>query len=316
MPVTNASLLADDVLTRWIVENSPVKIPFYQAWLWQWISGNPLKYARTAAIKPAELVTDCDVVGEQEPTLSNVRMAIQEFITRYSICSIDLDTFQYPNQLDAVLYGLARRRLLYAYASFIVDPADPASLVGLADPARRVTMGGGALTLDCLDDAYERVVTGAGRPTLIMSHSRSLRTYRSLCRATGYKPERRDWMWADTGLRMAGDSVDAFNGTPWLANDFINPGGLPDDERIFFIMTGDQAGPGPTRGVTGIIPSAQGGRMFNKRQVQGIFDPATPTMLPGIDTWVSMPAGLAVGSQGALSIIENFTTVGSCDSVG
>jgi hypothetical protein len=320
MPLGNAFLLADDQLTRCVVENSPVKIPFFQAWLWQSVSGNPFNYARSD-ISPADHVGDCSRVTPIEPILTeDTSMTSEEFITRYQICSVDLDTYQYPNQLDAALYALAKRRLLYAYATFIVDSVNPRSLVGLCDTTRRVTMSGGALTLDCLDDAYERVVAGTGRPTLIMSHSRSLRTYRSLCRAAGIPQERTSWQWPNS-WGMGGDSVDAFNGTPWLANDFVNPGGLPDEERIFFMLMGDEGGPAPFRGVTGIVPAAQGRNLFNKRVVQGILDPnaagpSIPDMDPGLDTWVSMPAGLALGSQGALSIIENYTTVSSCTSVG
>ncbi|MCA8946484.1 MAG: hypothetical protein KDB29_09685, partial [Planctomycetes bacterium] len=113
-------------------------------------------------------------------------------------------------------------------------------------------------------------------------------------------------------------SVDSFNGTPWLVNDFINKDGH-DGEYIFFMVTGDDGGQGPTRGVTGITPRQQVGRMFNKRTVQGIFAPdgggGQTAMLPGVDVWVSTPAGYAVGSQGALSIIRNFTPVSDC-SVG
>src|SRR5690606_17246790 len=149
------------------------------------------------------------------------------------------------------------------------------------------------------------------RPTLIMSSKRTLRTYRKLCRDAGFKPERVDWRRYDPAKRaMVADTVDAFNGTPWLINDFIDPM-APGGERTYFMMMGDDDGPGPTRGVSGIIPAAQGGNPFNKRVVQGILDPigggpGTPAMKPGLDVWVSMPAGLALGSQGALSIIENY----------
>ena len=83
------------------------------------------------------------------------------------------------------------------------------------------------------------------------------------------------------------------------------------------MVMGDDGGPGPTRGVTGIVPGAVGRAMFAKRTVQGIFSPSgggpgTPAMQPGLDVWVSMPAGLALGSQGALSIIQNFARVESC----
>lgn len=264
----------------------------------------------------ATKVSDCSLVDEQVPTISEAEFALQEFITRYKICTFDLDSYQFPNQLETVLYALAKRRLLYAYATFIADSNQSGSLVGICDAARVVNMAGAALTLDCLDDAYERVTAGTGRPTLIMSHSRSLRTYRSLCRAAGIY-QRVPWRWYDPARgRMVEGSVDAFNGTPWLANDFVNAGADPTEERTFFMVMGDDGGQGPTRGVTGIVPAAQGRNLFNRRRIEGVFaadaGAGAPDMLPGVDTWVSMPAGLALGSQGALSIIENYTTVASC----
>ena len=318
MPLSNASLLGDDLLARWLIENSPVKVPFFQAWAWQSVTGNPLKYSRSSALNAAQQVEECSFVGEQLPTVSNASFSIQEFITRYQICTYDLDTYQHPNQLETAMYALAKRRLLYGYATFIADPSHSASLVSICDPARRISMGGLALTLDCLDEAYELVTAGTGRPTLIMSHSRSLRTYRSLCRAAGICQPRIPWRWYDPAKgRMVEGSVDAFNGTPWLANDWINELAEPVNERVFFMVMGDDGGAGPTRGVTGIIPAAQGRNLFNRRVVQGIIDPngggpGAADMKPGTDTWVSMPAGLALGSQGALSIIENYTTVASC----
>lgn len=314
MPVTNANLLADDLLARWVVENSPIKVPFFQAWFWQTVAGKSLIYPRTTELAQAPVITTCGAPSEQLPTLSQVEFAFKEFITHYSICSVDLDRFQHPNNLDATLYALAKVRLLYAYATLLGD--DLQGLPSLVSPTRLISRGGGALTLDCLDQAYELVTAGTGRPTLIMSHSRALRTYRSLCRAS-HRPERAPWMWYDPAKgRMVPGSVNAFNGTVWLANDWLNKDGT-GTERIFFMVVGDDGGPGPTRGVTGIVPGTVGRDMFVKRTVQGILDPngggpGVPAMQAGLDVWVSMPAGLALGSQGALSIIENFTTVAPC----
>lgn len=315
MPVTNADLLADDFLARWIVENSPVKVPFFQAWFWQTVAGKNLIYPRTSELEQAPIITTCGAPAEQLPTLTQAEFAFKEFITHYSICSVDLDRFQHPNNLDATLYALAKIRLMYSYAALIGD--DLQGLPSLVDPARVLDLGGGALTLDCLDEAYELITAGTGRPTLIMSHSRALRTYRSLCRAAGMGHERAPWQWYDPAKgRMVEGSVDAFNGTVWLANDWLNKDGL-GTERIYFMVMGDDGGPGPTRGVTGIVPGAMGRGMFTKRTVQGIFNvagggPGVPAMQPGLDVWVSMPAGLALGSQGALSIIQAFETVGRC----
>lgn len=316
MSLGNAFMLGDNPVARWLVENSPVAIPFIDYWSWLGIDGQSITYPRATELTPAAVKNDCSEVTEQLPTVSQAGGSLFDFIARYSICGIDLDRVQYPTLLDAAMFAIAKRQILYGYAEYIVNPV-AGGLVSMADPARIVDMGAGALTLDCLDDAYSRVSAGTGRPTLIMSSTKGLRTYRSLCRAAGFKPERGPWSWYHPDRRRIGaDSVDSFNGTPWLVNDFINKAGL-DVEYIYFMVTGDDGGPGPTRGVTGIVPRAQLRNRFNKRTVQGIYDPnagrpGVPGMVPGIDVWVSMPAGLAVGSQGALSIIRNFTPVADC----
>ncbi|MBX3459031.1 MAG: hypothetical protein KF696_03565 [Planctomycetes bacterium] len=250
MPVTNADLLADDLLALWLVENSPVKIPFYQAWIWQEVAGKSLTYARTPLLAPATIFTSCAGVPEQEATVSQAEFQFVDFATRYAICASDLDRFRNPQLLQTVLYAIAKRRILYSYAQRLGtatgNPAQ-AGLRDLADPARVIDLAGGALTLPCLDEAYERVAAGTGRPTLIMSHSRSLRTYRNLCRAAGLKPERVPYRWYNPTVGgMQEGSVDAFNGTPWLANDML--GSTP--ERTYFMVVGDDGGAGPTRGVS------------------------------------------------------------------
>lgn len=120
MPVTNADLLADDFVAKWLVENSPIKVPFYQAWFWQQVAGKSLIFPRTTALTSASKVTSCSTVAEQTPTISQAEFSFAEFITRYQLCSFDLDRNQYPNQLEAVLYAIAKRRLLYAYAVYWV----------------------------------------------------------------------------------------------------------------------------------------------------------------------------------------------------
>ncbi|MCC7510851.1 MAG: hypothetical protein IT464_15945 [Planctomycetes bacterium] len=319
MPVTNADLLSDDLLALWLVENAPIKIPFFQAWSWQQVAGKSLIYPRTTALAPAVMMTACGTVDEQLPDLSQAEMVFVDYATRYTICASDLDRYRNPLLLQAILFAVAKRRILYSYAAQL-DSAGVLAAPGLPDlcaAGQLVDMGGLGLTLDCLDDAYERITAGTGRPTLIMSHSRSLRTYRKLCRDAGFKAERAAFKWYNpASRRMEDGSVDAFNGTPWLANDLCNADGT-GTERTYFMVVGDDGKASPTRGVTGIVPAHLGSEMFIKRTVPALLPgPIQPDAGPGEDTFVTMPAGIAVGSQGALSIIQNYTTVASCGGGG
>jgi hypothetical protein len=76
------------------------------------------------------------------------------------------------------------------------------------------------------------------------------------------------------------------------------------------MMLGDDGKEGPTRGVTGILPHGRGRNLFVKRATNGAFDSGQTD--PVTDTWVTMPSGVAVGSQGALSMLENFALPSVC----
>jgi hypothetical protein len=317
MPLTNAQFLADELLTRWLVENSPIKLSFLLAWIWQEVTAKELQVVRTTELSPAASASDCQLVESQLPTISQVGFSYLEFITRYQICATDLDRFQHPNQLDAVLFALAKRRLLYAYAERLGADSGVGSLRALVAGTNQILdMTGSALTLACLDEAYERVTAGNGHPTLIMSHSRTIRTYRELCRQAGFSPERAPWKWYNPATgRVEDGTVDAFNGTPWLKNDMINRLGS-GTERTFFMVAGDDGAPRPTRGLVGIVPAAVGRTLFARRTVNAIPMEEGSDHIPGHDTWVSMPTGVALGSQGALGILENYGTVGACEEIG
>jgi hypothetical protein len=311
MPVSNTDVLADDQLVRWLVENSQIKIPFYQEWFWQNVKGKTLDYARVEAIPPGEEIACAEVGGFDPDGFARATMVMRDFGVAYSLCFEDLDRYSFPNNLDAVMYAIAKRRLLYTYAAFL------GSSDGLPDliHSNRIVNSGGSLTLDCLDQAYELVTAGTGRPTLIMSHSESLRVYRKLCRDAGYTPERVPYRWYDPAHgRDVPGNVDAFNGTPWLANDMLPHDGQTTTNRIWFMMVGDDGGSGPTRGLTGILPQASGRGLFRKRSTNGMFEDVGGQLgtIPAQQTWVTMPAGLALGSQGALSMIENFADVTPC----
>ena len=209
-----------------------------------------------------------------------------------------------------------------------LDDDQWAAIVQQGD-ARPTTHAGGALTLDCLDHAYQLVTANEGRPTLIMSSTRGLRLYQKLCRDKGYDAPKMPWPWYNPATgRMEQRLVTEFNGTPWLVNGLMvsESSATAADQRIWFMVLGDDAGQGPTRGVTGIIPSHRAGNLFVKRATNGsvisslnLEVPSVPyiaaidvPVLPVTDTWVSFPAGLAVGSQGALSLIHNFAAPADC----
>ncbi|MCG3185402.1 MAG: hypothetical protein ICCCNLDF_03633 [Planctomycetes bacterium] len=140
------------------------------------------------------------------------------------------------------------------------------------------------------------------------------------------------WKWYEPGAgRMVSGEAPAFNGVPIIVNDMMVSAGsaAAADQRIYFMVLGDDGRSGPTRGVVGFVPERLKGDMFIRRETMGLTEVAALTLdipsVPYLGTleqtvsvrtqktvWVSFPAGLGIGSQGALSMIHNFTPVADC----
>lgn len=324
MPVNNANLLASIPAARWLLENNPRKIQIARVWPYLGIAGGSQSWARVDSfIGSAGSPISCSPIGESVDTATQVNFGFVELLTRYMVCFADQDHYRSPNDIDSVLYALAVRRLMYGYFAQL-DLAGPGSPLSLRDKmdltTRSVDMSGGPLTLDCLDHAYHLVDENEGRPSVIMTSSRGLRTYHSLCRNQGYDAPQIPFRWYDpVSRRMVGSWVTSFNGTPWLINDLMvgADDASPNEQRIYFIVLGDDSQARPTRGVTGIIPSDLKHRMFVKRATFGAPDPGgLGNPLPAQDVWVSWPVGVAVPSQAAISLIHNFQPVADCSVVG
>jgi hypothetical protein len=145
-----------------------------------------------------------------------------------------------------------------------------------------------------------------------MSNSASMRSYRNLCWASGIEPPQMPWKWYDPFEGWTSGLVTSFKGVPWLINDMMDQGPLPANRRIYFIVLGDDSKPTPTRGLVGIRPADLMGNPIIKRSTQGVPDFDNGQVNMTRDVWLTMPAGLALGSQGALSILQNFAHVGAC----
>ncbi len=331
--LSGAQYLSEDRRARWLIENSPLKLQIARRWPLVGVRGSGLMFAReNSALAPTPVASACNPVDEVADEASSITCPILDFITRYQVCFRDMDDYEHPNDLDQVLYVLALRRLIYGYFAMLDSPVAGGGLLDYVAATNKVTMAGGALTLDCLDYGYNLVTANEGRPTVIMSSSRGLRAYQKLCRDKGYDAPKMPWSWYNPATaRMETGKVTEFNGTPWLINGLMagESSTTASDQRIWFLVLGNDGAAGPTRGVTGIVPQARLRNMFIRREANGVVPsqkiigvaevPAsilveTPTS-PVRDVWVSFPAGLAVGSQSALSLVHNFSVPADC-SIG
>jgi len=339
--LANADLLTRRDLWPWLVENFPWKIQIAHHWPFMGIDGGFLRVARTARFDQTDLAnlnSECGPVTDRtsQPTDPEVVFGLANIITRYSVCFDDQDKFSNPNNLDRTEYVLAVQRLVYRYFRQLGLGATGSfnfpSLQDVVGTGQTIDMGGAALTFAALDQAYHLISENNGRPNAIMSNSRALRTYRNLFVAThGIEPPTVTETWTDPVKGRVSAPITCFNGTPWYINDLI------DDQAgargiVFFMVLGDDRGPGHFRGISGIVPRGRERNMFIKRQVDGVVGdivvPSQQVLVPDVPTtitvngatitpslnavttnWVSWPCGMAMGAQGSLSILKGFGLV-------
>jgi hypothetical protein len=320
MPVGNPQLLTSSPVARWAVEQAPIKLQIASVMPFQGVAGGELRYAQVPALTAGADLAPCAPVPDSSSTVEQAGFGFTQLGTRYRVCHADQDRNQSPNSPMGSSYPLAIRGLMYGFFGELdSDPGGPLALRNYILIDRTVTMGGGALSFNCLSDAFHRVDANDGRPTVIMSATPALRTYENLCRNAGFEPPTRPWRWYNPASgRMEAGEVPSFNGVPWLINDRMEgkQNSAPNAQRIYFMVLGDDSGSGPTRGVTGIVPKKLQHNMFVKRIVPGAYavSEADNNPLAADDVFVSWPVGIAVGSPAAISMIENFIVAESCAS--
>lgn len=153
------------------------------------MAGSGLIYSRkNAQLTPTAVNTGCGNVAETVDTLASITFPIVDFVTRRQICFTDLDRYHIPNNPDEDEYLIAIAEVIYGYFAWLDGAPGTGGLRDYIAATRIVDLGGGALTFPCLNLAYNQVVSNNGRPTVIMSSSRELRTYEQLCRDNGFAP--------------------------------------------------------------------------------------------------------------------------------
>lgn len=344
MPVANVERFMQLLRQSWLVENFPHKLQIPRRWIWHGIAGTRVAFPRTNRIDKdnlASVLTGCstEVPEHTDQPDSEVVFELVTLMTRYQICMADLDRIQDPELLKQVYWELAKIRLLYRYFRRLGEATGGLTqFPGLQDmvgSGKTINMAGAALTFAAVDQAYHLIESNQGRPNAIMSNSRALRTFRSLYfGAGGGEPKEVMDTWSDPIHGQITAPITAFNGTPWYINDLI------DDQAgetgiIYFMVLGDDGGPGPYRGITGLVPKKLEHSWFVKRESNGVAGegeatvtldipsvpfagtvqaPVTVPTLPTVDTWASWPTGIAMGSQGSLSILKGFNLVADLPS--
>jgi len=320
MPFTGAANTANVEATRGLIENDPVIIQPAGHWATRGVSGGQLSNSRVPTLEPASILAACAAADDTSDAATQIRFTFNNFVSLLAVCTADQDRFRIPNNIESIEIELAKIKLEYAWWRHLDAATGNPATGGLPDLAaidRIIDMAGAALSFACLERAFSRVTANNGRPTMIMSTSRSLESYRNLCWDAGISPPEMPWRWYDPAKRTwVSGVVTTFRGVPWLINDMMFQGDDPLQRRIYFMVVGDDGGSGPTRGLTRILPADLMHNPYIRRTTMGVpnFNDQTVGMARAI--WLTMPAGIQLGSQGALSILRNFEQVGVCPTEG
>lgn len=310
----NSINLTQDQLAKWLIEDAPYKIQIARIWPFMGIQGGKISYARIADLTTgfsfdtvADILGDGDTaVTEQanDPAASNTTFTLGALATRYFLDYASTDRFKYPNDIDAVESALAIRRLMYMYFRKLdLDNAgtkvgDFDSLGELATNITTATNTDKYTKLRSLQEAYFKITANNGRPNAIMCNSAAMRWIINAYYLAGMSPEVVETEWGDPLKGTVRAPQIAINGTPVYLNDWIATD--TNLTKIYFMVLGDACEAGPVRGITGIVPGPIKPTMFVRHETA---EPSTSTKSRICVTY-TFPVATAVGSSGALSVLE------------
>lgn len=315
-----AQALAEEKITKWLLENWPVKLQFGLVCPITWVDGKSLKFnSLTDAggnpmpfaypLGQCEDYTDQSFDSWQERVFSFGAPA-----TMYQSCESAIDKYTSSiNDVIDVQYAKACRQCMYQGFRLLESgiSGNDGEFAGLRSlvPANMTVTVGGVPTLQQFDDAFFKVVDNEGYPNAVMGRTGSLKRFLNLMRAAN-----QDIVYADievpdprTGTRIA--RVPSIHGVPWYINDAMEV--PPEGENVYFMVMGDNGHHTPGHGLQLILPQVRRGDMFVKRHI-----PITPSNDRGADTGtlasrhavsVIWPMGIAYGSAGAVSRLANIT---------
>jgi len=325
---SGVTLLSQNQRGPWLVEGFPYTCEIAKLFPFRGVDGLALEFGVRDRIDvisdsdPADILYDGVTItmrAETPETAYSPPYQIGEFATGFVLPYFQQDTITVPNDLESVAGQMAIRRLTYAFFKKISRAAGSGNLGdfnGLLDPLTFLTAGQtvdllavgpptapAVLTLPKIDEAFYKVTDGAGRPNAIMAHPRAIRQIKKTMYDAGLNLDCVDWEWDDPLRGKVLGKVPAWEGVPILTNELIEISTAGNGKKyspVFFMVLGDSGGPGPGRGITGIIPKGRVGNMFVSRRRSGGNTDAN------IYVDVTWPVGLAMGSRAALSVLTGF----------
>jgi hypothetical protein len=322
----NARLLSNDVLAKWLLENFPFRIhlapdfPFYP------ITGDKLRYANTGVLTPGASIDPCATIPEDTklPDDPNREFHFAELATHFRVAYTAQDIFSSNvNEQVSVQLSLAIRELLYKFWTLFergdrtANPTEFDGLEKLVAAANTFDLLCNELTLEDLDRAIEAVRANDGRCVDIYTSSIGKRAIDAAHWVRGLEPiyeevdvpcptggTRREKVLVFNGARVyVNDLNKVFDATSSCPGTLIAPADIAQYEKdhpdaklatnIWFLIRGENH-------LHGLAPASLGNSMFVTRSTI-LADESC------LVYHVTMPVGIALGSQSALAGILNAT---------
>lgn len=321
MPSTpaNAVNLTQEQLSKFLLEVIEYKLQIMQIWPFMGVLGGKLRYERTNQLETIANINNMatilgdgtvDITDKTANADTSVTFTVGELATRYKVDYNAQDRYRFQS-IDAVEAVLVCKRLMYMYARKLdlVDSGatgDFPSLYDMCAAGQKVTMGSAAPTLPKLQETYHLVAANAGMVNCIMCNSRAARAIIKAYNDVGMHPLYTEMDWFDPAQgRMTKRLVPSINGAPILINEMVaTVAGTPDLTRIYFMVVGENCDRG-IHGVTGIVPLDLKDKLFVRREAA---EPSAATT-SRINVSYTFPVATAMGTQGALAILENVAVL-------
>ena len=319
---TQTQLLSNDVLAKWLLEDFPYRIQLAPVFPFLPVTGDALRYATTGPLPPAATIGQCGPIPNdtKQPKDPNRIHPMAEIATHFRVCYKAQDIFSSNiNDQVAVQMALAVRELLYKFwilfesGDSSANPGEFDGLNRLVDPANVLDLRGRELRLEDLDLAKQRVRANDGRCVVAFTSGPGDRAIRAAHYVRGLAPQYQNLEFPCPDGRSKSVQVLTIDGAPVYINDLNQmlqwnengAGALIAPENAlqldgfdpplatniwFFVL-----GPGQFHG---IMPE----------KARNII--VRSTILPDGSTLVYhvlMPAGIARGSAGSISVIKNAT---------
>jgi hypothetical protein len=313
MAITNAGRLGQNPTLGRLIQNGPWNLQFMEVLPWYGVEGKQLEVVTTPQFPAPTAVPQLPgaalVETPRNPSAPKV-FPIVDFMTRYDINFADLDTVEFPNSLIAEYDAASMYSLIGGIASGLdtghLSPAFPA-LHTLTD---QITLVTGLPTLEDFNRTLLRVATNDGYDVVVMGNLDALNTYWHACNERGINPN--FWM-RDVPSAMGGTiqrPTAWVQHARWYVNELIPTRIIEEPEprtvsNIYFMQLGYNPDFGTSKGVFGIIPKPRIGNMMVRRELQGQV-PSTPTTITTTTSVIwSFPAGIAVGSNRSLAVMQD-----------